>query len=187
MNSSVVHYGEGSVPIAKNITVVDESGKVHEPTYYKRARGLVKTGRARYVDSGTICLTNPPVDKIKKPEENTMEQFDGNGNEYRANDNGPRPETPAEAGTEGGTTDMFSPEYAKYLLEKMATFRPGQVDMNVLNYYQKIINTVLSGQGRKEEMSEREFKLRALEIISENRPDDDDTYADIVKSIMSQK
>jgi len=35
---------------------VDENGKVYEATYPKRAKGLVKNGRARFVDENTICL-----------------------------------------------------------------------------------------------------------------------------------
>jgi len=45
------------IPIAKNITVKDESGNVLEPTYPKRAKGLVKNNRARFTDERTIELT----------------------------------------------------------------------------------------------------------------------------------
>lgn len=44
----------------KNIEVVDKAGNVYEPTWPKRAKGLVKHGRARYLDENTICLTEPP-------------------------------------------------------------------------------------------------------------------------------
>ena len=44
----------------KNIEVVDEAGNVYEPTWPKRAKGLVKHGRARFVDENRICLTCPP-------------------------------------------------------------------------------------------------------------------------------
>lgn len=44
----------------KNIEVVDEAGNVYEPTRPKRAKGLVKHGRARFVDENRICLTCPP-------------------------------------------------------------------------------------------------------------------------------
>ncbi len=47
------------IPITKNITVVDENGKEYEPTYLRRAQGLVKHGRARFVAGDTICLTRP--------------------------------------------------------------------------------------------------------------------------------
>ena len=43
--------------------VVDEQGNEYEATYPKRAKGLVKNGRARFVDENKICLACPP-DKI---------------------------------------------------------------------------------------------------------------------------
>ncbi len=47
-------------PIEKNIIVVDEKGNQYEATYAKRAKGLVKNGRARFIDVNTICLACPP-------------------------------------------------------------------------------------------------------------------------------
>ena len=57
------------IPIEKNIIVVDENGTVFESTWLKRANGLVKKGRARWLDERTICLACPP----EKTEDNTME------------------------------------------------------------------------------------------------------------------
>lgn len=54
----------------KNIEVVDEAGNVYEPTWPKRAKGLVKHGRARFVDENRICLTCPP----DKTEETNMSE-----------------------------------------------------------------------------------------------------------------
>ena len=51
----------------KNIEVVDEAGNVYEPTWPKRAKGLVKNGRARFVDENKICLACPP-DKTEDKE-----------------------------------------------------------------------------------------------------------------------
>ncbi len=48
------------IPIEKNVTVVDEQGNEYEATYPKRAKGLVKNGRARFIDENTICLACPP-------------------------------------------------------------------------------------------------------------------------------
>ena len=58
-------------PIEKNVIVVDEQGNEYEATYPKRAKGLVKNGRARFVGENKICLACPP-DKIS--EENKMEE-----------------------------------------------------------------------------------------------------------------
>ena len=57
-------------PIEKNIIVLDEQGNEYEATYPKRAKGLVKSGRARFVDEKTICLACPPVNM----EDNVMSE-----------------------------------------------------------------------------------------------------------------
>lgn len=49
----------GAAPIEKNIRVVDETGKEYEATYPRRAKGLIKKGRARFTDENTICLARP--------------------------------------------------------------------------------------------------------------------------------
>lgn len=51
---------KGMIPIAKNIIVVDEQGNEYEATYLKRAKGLVKNGRARFISENKICLACPP-------------------------------------------------------------------------------------------------------------------------------
>lgn len=53
---------KGMIPIEKNIIVVDEQGNYYEATYPKRAKGLIKSGRARFIDENTICLACPPYD-----------------------------------------------------------------------------------------------------------------------------
>ncbi len=50
----------GKTPIEKNIIVVDEAGNRYEATYPKRAKGLVKNGRARFISENMICLACPP-------------------------------------------------------------------------------------------------------------------------------
>ena len=58
------------IPIEKNILVVDEQGNEYEATWPKRARGLVKNGRARFLSENKICLACPP-DKILEDNEMT--------------------------------------------------------------------------------------------------------------------
>ena len=53
----------------KNIIVVDEKGNEYEATYPKRAKGLVKNGRAHYIEENKICLLHPPN---LKSEDNNM-------------------------------------------------------------------------------------------------------------------
>lgn len=52
-------------PIEKNIIVVDEQGNEYEATYPKRAKGLVKNGRARFVDENKICLACSPKEILE--------------------------------------------------------------------------------------------------------------------------
>ncbi len=68
-----IEYGtaKGMTPIEKNVIVVDEQGNTYEATYPKRAKGLVKNGRARFVDETTICLACPPNEKT---EDNIMSE-----------------------------------------------------------------------------------------------------------------
>lgn len=63
------HTARGMIPIEKNIIVVDDNGTVFESTWLKRANGLVKKGRARWLDEKTICLACPP----EQMEDNKME------------------------------------------------------------------------------------------------------------------
>ena len=58
------------IPSEKNITVVDDNGTVLESTWLKRANGLVKKGRARWLDEKTICRLACPPEQM---EDNRME------------------------------------------------------------------------------------------------------------------
>ena len=53
-------------PIEKNIIVVDELGNEYEATYPKRAKGLVKSGRARFIGENKICLACPPDKNLEE-------------------------------------------------------------------------------------------------------------------------
>ena len=53
-------YHKGETPIRKNVRVIDEQGNEYEATYPKRAKGLVKHGRARFLSDDVICLACPP-------------------------------------------------------------------------------------------------------------------------------
>ena len=61
------------IPIEKNIIVVDKNGTVYESTWLKRANGLVKKGRARWLDEQTICLACPPEQTEDIKMENNMQ------------------------------------------------------------------------------------------------------------------
>ena len=64
------------IPIEKNIRVVDEFGNLYEATYLKRAKGLVKKGRAHFIDSNTISLVCPPEKMEDKKLENNKNIID---------------------------------------------------------------------------------------------------------------
>lgn len=51
--------------MTKNIIVVDEQGNEYGATYPKRAKGLVKNGRARFIDENKICLACPPSEFLE--------------------------------------------------------------------------------------------------------------------------
>ncbi|MDE7415754.1 MAG: hypothetical protein K2N44_05460 [Lachnospiraceae bacterium] len=61
--------------MTKNIIVVDEHGKKYGTTYLKRAKGLVKQGRARFLARNMLCLACPPEQNLedKDMSEQTME------------------------------------------------------------------------------------------------------------------
>ena len=74
----------------KNIAVVDENGNEYEATYPKRAKGLVKKGRARFINESTICLACPPdnisEDSTMPKEKNTYEDANAAVISVTAND-----------------------------------------------------------------------------------------------------
>lgn len=61
--------------MTKNIIVVDEHGKKYGTTYLRRAKGLVKQGRARFQARNILCLACPPDQDLedKNMSEQTME------------------------------------------------------------------------------------------------------------------
>lgn len=68
------------IPIEKNIIVTDSKGNKYENTYPKRAKGLVKNGRARFINKNTICLTLPPENKTEG--RNMSENINANEQKY---------------------------------------------------------------------------------------------------------
>lgn len=55
--------------MTKNIIVVDEQGRNYGTTYPKRAKGLVKQGRARFLARNMLCLT----DRLACPPKQNLE------------------------------------------------------------------------------------------------------------------
>ena len=69
----------------KNIEVVDEAGNVYEPTWPKRAKGLVKHGRARFVSENRICLACPAASGRSHFVPQAGEQMDKMEDEHMSN------------------------------------------------------------------------------------------------------
>lgn len=77
IHKSLQVNNKGEIPIEKNISVVDEQGNEYEATYPRRAKGLVKSGRARFISENRICLASPPA---KLSEVNKMENINNKAN-----------------------------------------------------------------------------------------------------------
>ncbi len=113
------HTARGMIPIEKNIAVVDENGSVFESTWLKRANGLVKKGRARWLDERTICLACPP----ERTEDDSME-------------NGKQAETAAARVAETGSGPQKDPGLGgltvEGILDRMDAIRKEMLFMNEL-------------------------------------------------------
>lgn len=75
--------------MTKNIIVVDAHGKRYGTTYPKRAKGLVKQGRARFLTQNMLCLACPPNQDLedKDMSEQTIENsvnIENSGTEHHA-------------------------------------------------------------------------------------------------------
>lgn len=94
----------GRIPIEKNIIVTDEQGNVIGTTYLRRARGLIKKGRAHFVCADKICLVCPPIH---------LEETEMSDNTNIVTEN-------AVTGQGGEEAKGITAEYLLYLIEKMA-------------------------------------------------------------------
>jgi len=88
--------------MTKNIIVVDSQGKKCGATYLKRAKGLVKQGRARFLAQNMLCLACPPDQDL---EDNMMSE---QTNEIIENNEESRP------------ADKYSMEYCLTQIEHLA-------------------------------------------------------------------
>lgn len=72
--------------MTKNVTVTDETGRIIGTTYPRRARGLVKNGRALYVDDCTIRLSARAKPSDEKSEVRQMNYIFLNPREWSVGD-----------------------------------------------------------------------------------------------------
>ena len=181
-------------PIEKNIIVVDEQGNEYEATYPKRAKGLVKNGRARFVDENKICLACPP-DKILEEE-----KMSNNTNELTAKEifaqitllqkqltdenamplyhlsnaveaiAGTEEDVDATAGKEQQITEVCSVFKAREttLLKLLEMYEKMYADIQIVKKIELIKNIRLSTlQDMKEFYSEDELLERADSVLSD--------------------
>lgn len=122
-------YGKGMTPIEKNIIVVDEKGNKYEATYPKRAKGLVKNGRARFINENTICMLCPPKIKLEDNYMSENKKIDSVNNTNIPNNSG-TPEEVADAMSNSltSTSEQQSSEKLTmdYLLGKLEEISLGQ-------------------------------------------------------------
>lgn len=89
------------IPIEKNVAVTDEQGNEYEATYPKRAKGLVKNGRARFISENRICLACPPDMNL---EDKTMSDNNTKATEKAAS----------------GKSEKLTADYCVEMIEKIA-------------------------------------------------------------------
>lgn len=92
------------IPIEKNIIVTDEQGNVIGTTYLRRAKGLIKKGRAHFVCADKICLVCPPIQ---------LEETEMSDNTNIVTEN-------AVTGQVGEESKNITAEYLLCLIEKIA-------------------------------------------------------------------
>ncbi len=121
-------YNKGMIPIEKNIVVVDEQGNEYEATYPKRAKGLVKNGRARFIDENTICLACPPNIELEDKIMSENKKVDSNNNSTPNNSGTSKEIAEAMANLLDSTTGKRSSEKLTmdYLLGKLEEISLGQ-------------------------------------------------------------
>ncbi len=112
------------IPIAKNINVVDEFGKKYEATYLNRAKGLVKNGRARFIDENTICLACPPTNVLedKNMTDNNFESKNASVQDAVANVLNSKANRTKEENSE--TSQKFTMEYLLQKIEEISKDQP---------------------------------------------------------------
>lgn len=170
------------IPITKNIAVTDERGNTYAPTYIRRAKGLVKNGRARWIDGNTVCLvdnnaanltTPPPFQTHINQEEFIMDNFIIDSKQIQ-NASGfnstPIPPTPpiADGWNEPRPNVSFNMEYVLSRLDRIIND-----NQHVLSALEMLNNIRVDGTFGQQPGSSgdiaSEAKAHAIAAIVENR------------------
>lgn len=107
--------------MTKNIIVVDENGKKYGTTFLKRAKGLVKQGRARFLARNMLCLACPPEQNL---EDNDMSEqtIENKMMENEIVGNGTVDEVPVNTGADihaAGGQSKYTMEYCLEQIERI--------------------------------------------------------------------
>ena len=146
---------KGEIPITKNIRVIDEQGNEHEATYPKRAKGLVKNGRARFVDENTICLACPP---------------DTNLEETKMTNN-----TEKTVNTTVNTAPTLT---AKEIFDQIVAL---QHELGSLSHLTEAVQTIYSEDSEGENDDTAESKAKSVELLSDAFKSREETYWKMLK------
>ncbi len=115
------------IPIEKNIVVVDEQGNKYEATYPKRAKGLVKNGRARFIDENTICLACPPENELEDKIMSENKKVESINNNTSNNNEAPKENAEATAKLLNSIAEQHSEKLTiDYILGKLEEISLGQ-------------------------------------------------------------
>jgi hypothetical protein len=184
-------------PIEKNIAVTDESGKQYEPTYWKRAKGLVKHGRARWVDEEKICLTCPP-EQIEA-EDITMDEKVANNIKdqiafLKADLDSLK--ITMEPGVGQGMVQTIlkyredTRQKILQLMSKLAGIEPEQADPTEKQYYRQMLERIANDraalQTAKEAAEEMDDDEGRLEVIRNAVDEYETTKREIAEKILAK-
>ena len=170
-------------PIEKNVIVVDEQGNEYEATYPKRAKGLVKNGRARFVGENKICLACPP-DKIM--EETEMEDNKLTAKEIfeqltilqkQLTENSQTSLHRLSDAIESACGDEDDERNSEQIAVICDVFNTREVTLlKLLGMYEKMYNDVQNEENRKADMISRAFE-KNMAYINDADISSEDKYA----------
>ena len=169
--------------IEKNVIVVDEQGNEYEATYPKRAKGLVKNGRARFVGENKICLACPP-DKIM--EETEMEDNKLTAKEIfeqltilqkQLTENSQTSLHRLSDAIESACGDEGDERNSEQIAVICDVFNTREVTLlKLLGMYEKMYNDVQNEENRKADMISRAFE-KNMAYINDADISSEDKYA----------
>ena len=180
---------EGATPIEKNIIVVDAYGNEYEATYPKRAKGLVKSGRARFIVENRICLACPPH---KKAEDNKMSEINNaeqkneavNGTEKYSIDHilsmlekissdttGAYGALDSIAAIESDSGDYGAAEKAKGIADIIRCRET--TNQQLIRFYEKMYDDLTGARQKKIELISRAFDPLTVQINTDEMDSDD--------------